>query len=119
MKKGLLGVYILFLLISSYGQEKTGGRITGRVMDSSLNAPLEYATITLFPQGKGAPLNGTTADSNGRFILTNIHPGVVRIVIESLGYQPLHLGNIAIDQKHQVIELRDVFLKRKQQMLQG
>lgn len=119
MKKGLLGFTILFLLTTSYGQEKAGGRVTGRVMDSSLNAPLEYATITLFRQGKGAPLNGTTADSNGRFILTNIHTGAFRIMIESLGYQPLHLGNIIIDQKHQVIELKDVFLKRKQQTLQG
>jgi ferric enterobactin receptor len=119
MKKGLLGFCIFFLLISSYGQEKTGGRITGRVMDSSLNAPLEYATITLFSHGKDAPLNGTTADSSGRFILTNIHTGTFRIVIESLGYQALHLGSITVDQKHQVIELKDVFLKRKQQTLQG
>ena len=119
MKKGLLGFCIFFLLISSYGQEKTGGRVTGRVMDSSLNAPLEYATVTLLLQGKGAPVNGTTADSSGRFILTNIRTGTFRIVIESLGYQPLHLGNIIINQKHQVIELKDVFLKRKQQTLQG
>ncbi|TMI82018.1 MAG: carboxypeptidase-like regulatory domain-containing protein [Bacteroidetes bacterium] len=119
MKKGLLGFSISFLLITSYGQEKTGGRITGKVMDTSLNVPLEYATITLLTQGKGTPLNGTTADTSGRFVLTNIPAGTFRIVIESLGYQPLHLGNITINQKHQVIDLKDVFLKRKQQTLQG
>jgi ferric enterobactin receptor len=118
MKKGLLGFCIFFLLISSYGQEKMGGRITGRIMDTSLNTPLEYATITLFAQGKGNPLNGTTADSSGGFILTNIPTGTFRIVIESLGYQPLHLANITINQKRQIIELNDLFLKRKQQTLQ-
>ena len=118
MKKGLLGLSIFFLLISSYGQEKTGGRIIGKVMDSSLNVPLEYATITLLAQVKGTPLNGTTADTSGRFVLTNIPTGTFRIVVESLGYQPLHLGNITINQKHQVIDLKDIFLKRKQQALQ-
>src|SRR5215475_9954656 len=117
MKKGLLGLCIFFLLISSYGQEKTGGRITGRVMDSSMNAPLEYATITLLAQGKGTPVNGTTADSSGRFTLANIPTGTFRIVIESLGYQPLQLGNISINQKHQVIDLKDLFLRQKGQTL--
>ena len=119
MKKGLLGFTFFFLLISSYGQEKTGGRVTGKVMDSSLNAPLEYATITLLAKGKGTPVNGTTADTSGRFILTGIPTGTFRITIESLGYQPLHLDNITINQKHQVIDLKDVFLTRKQQTLQG
>jgi outer membrane receptor protein involved in Fe transport len=119
MKKGLLGISIFFLLISGYGQEKSGGRITGKVMDSALNVPLEFATITLLAQGKNPPLNGTTADTSGRFLLTNVPTGTFRITIESLGYQPLHIGNVTINQKHEVIDLKQVFLRRKQETLQG
>src|SRR5512143_530555 len=122
MKKGLLGVVLVFLVGASYSQEKigekAGGRVTGTVMDSALNSPLEYATITLFASGKNIPVNGTTADSAGRFILTRIPSGSFRIVIESIGYQPLHINNVTINQKHQVIDLRNVYLKRKHQTLQ-
>ena len=118
MKKGLLGFTFCFLLITSYSQDKTGGRITGKVMDSSLRVPLEYATISLFAQGKNVPLNGTTADSSGKFILTNIPTGTFRVVIESLGYQPLHLSKITINQKHEVVDLKELFLKPGHRTLQ-
>jgi ferric enterobactin receptor len=118
MKKGLLGFTFCFLLITSYSQDKAGGRIRGRVMDSSLKVPLEFATISLFAHGKNLPLNGTTADSSGNFVLTNVPTGTFRVVIESLGYQPLHLANIIISQRHEVIDLNDLFLKPGHQTLQ-
>jgi len=70
VKQGLLTAAIfLLLLIASYGQksnnEKAGGKITGKIIDSSSNLPLEYATITLFVTGKSKPFNGTTSDTNG------------------------------------------------------
>ena len=123
VKKEFLTVAIFLLFIASYGQErnneKAGGKIIGKVIDSSSNLPLEYATVTLFVTGKSKPVNGTTSDVNGDFNLTNIHPGSFNIVIDFIGYKTSNLGNITISQKNEVIDLKNVFLKKKQESLQA
>jgi outer membrane receptor protein involved in Fe transport len=122
VKQGLLTAIIFFLLISSYGQqranEKARGKIIGKVIDSSSDLPLEYATVTLFVTGKSKAFNGTTSDSTGDFTLTNIPHGSFNIVIEFIGYQTFNLNNITVNQKHGIIDLKNVFLKKKQETLQ-
>jgi len=109
-------------LIVCYGQqkitEKQGGKITGTVIDSSSNLPLEYATITLFAPGKSKPFNGTTSDVNGHFILTNVPTGSFNVVIEFIGYRPVNLNNITVSQKHEIIDLKNVLLNKKHETLQ-
>ncbi len=124
MKQGLLTAAIfLSLLIASYGQEsnneKAGGKITGKIIDSSSNLPLEYATITLFVTGKNKPLNGTTSDTNGEFTLINIPAGSFNIIVEFIGYQTFNFSNITVNQKHEVIYLKHISLKKKQRTLQA
>src|SRR6476659_6877934 len=99
----MLTAAILFLVFASYGQqvrnEKGKSEITGKVMDSSSHLPLEYATITLFAAGKNKPLNGTTSDSAGHFILTNISPGSFNVTVEFIGYKIFNLTNIIVTEK--------------------
>lgn len=122
MKQGLLTIAIFFLLIASYGQQKindkSGGKIAGKILDSLSNLPLEYATITLFITGKTKPFNGTTADANGNFTLSNIPSGSFNIVAEFIGYKPSNLNNIKVE-KNQVIDLKNILLKKQQETLQA
>jgi outer membrane receptor protein involved in Fe transport len=123
VKKGFLIVPLLFLFTASYEQQKInerkGGKISGKIIDSSSNLPLDYATITLFVTGKTKPINGTTADSSGYFTLTNIPSGSFNVVIEFIGYQTFTFNNIIINQKHETIDLKSILLKKKQTMLQS
>ena len=84
MKKWFLSAAIPLLSIATYGQEKTneraGGKITGRIIDSSSKLPLEYATITLYVHGKDKPVNGTTSDSAGNFTLSAVPSGTTLII---------------------------------------
>jgi ferric enterobactin receptor len=123
VKKWFLTAPILFLLAASYGQNnnngKGTGKINGKIIDSSSDLPLEYASVTLFATGTNSPLNGTTSDSAGNFILTNIPEGNFSITIEFIGYKTLTLSNITLSRKHQEINLKKIPLKKKQETLQA
>ena len=114
MKRGFLTIVITLILIASYGQEKNNekvqGKITGKVLDSSSGLPLDYSTITLFAAGKNKPLNGTTSDSAGNFILTNIPSGSFSITVEFIGYKSFNITDININQKKQLIDLKNILL---------
>ncbi|TMI85781.1 MAG: carboxypeptidase-like regulatory domain-containing protein, partial [Bacteroidetes bacterium] len=64
----------IFSATQSQTKEKTDAKakISGTVIDSSSNMPIEYATITLFRQGETKPFNGATTDKIGNFTVTNV-----------------------------------------------
>lgn len=51
--------------------------------------------------------------------MTNVPYGTFNVLIEFIGYQPSHLSNIIVDEKHKVIDLKNIFLRKKQATLQG
>ena len=52
VKKRLIGFVILFVALNLSAQDKeANAKVTGKVMDSLTNTPLEYATISLFKPG--------------------------------------------------------------------
>lgn len=59
--------------------------LRGQVIDGPSSQPLPFAVVEI-------PLiqRRTQADSIGEFLLTDLHPGLVRIHVRHLGYQPLH-----------------------------
>jgi hypothetical protein len=64
-------------------------------------------------------LNGTTSNSSRNFSLTNIPEGSFNINEEFIGYQTLYFGNIILTGKHEVINLKNILLKKKQELLQS
>ncbi len=74
-------------------------KITGKVIDSTTAAPLEYATITMFLQGNKKPLTGTTTNEAGNFTLTGVPPGTFNVIVEFIGYQPFKISNLKVIQK--------------------
>src|SRR3954470_21257129 len=79
---------ILFSLSLSAQQPVAGnGRITGRVLDSLSQSPVEYATITLYAAGSTRPINGTTTNNKGAFTLDGIKPGNYTLEAGFIGYR--------------------------------
>jgi ferric enterobactin receptor len=105
----------------SQTKEKTEAkaRITGTVIDSSSRLPLEYATVTLYKHGENKASNGATSDSLGNFTVTNVLPGAFTVVVESIGYSSFTISNVIVNQKHEVINLKNIKLRKKQQTLQN
>jgi outer membrane receptor protein involved in Fe transport len=90
MKKNLL--FGLFALISAalVAQQpealKGSGKITGIVMDSLDNVPVQFATVALNNPTTGKPIDGTVADEKGKFTLVKVPNGNFDVVISFVGY---------------------------------
>lgn len=74
-------VLALFALSSATVVPAQTGSIAGSVADAETNRRLEGANVII----QGAAL-GSTADSNGRFVIANIAPGKVTVVATYIGY---------------------------------
>ena len=111
----------IFSVTLAQTKEKTDAkaRITGTVVDSLSNLPLEYATITLIKNGEKNASNGATSDDLGNFTVTNVPAGAFTVVIESIGYSQSIISNVIVNQKHEVIDLKNIRLRKKQQTLQN
>lgn len=84
---------------STAGNSRVPGRIVGRVTDRRSGRPVEAATVTIEP-ASGAELS----DGSGRFSIEGLVPGVYRVGIRHLAYEPLEqLVNVPGDQ---TVEIR-------------
>lgn len=81
MKKVL---FVLFACVTSslFAQK---GSISGIVIDSLTQKPVEFTTITILDQAN-KPINGTLCDGEGKFSITRIDKGNYQLVISFVGY---------------------------------
>jgi len=116
----LLLSFLVFTLLQTQAQKQASGStvITGKIVDSSSNAPLEYATISLFKKGDPKPLDGTTTNASGHFQLLNVPTGSFTVVAEFIGYNPITISKLVVDEKSTVVDLKTIDLQRKVQSLQ-
>lgn len=73
---------LLLLLLSVSSLLAQQGTIKGRVYSARNNEPLEFATV----QVQGMELGGRT-DLEGRFVITGVKPGFVRLIVRMVGYE--------------------------------
>ncbi|MEP7319832.1 MAG: carboxypeptidase regulatory-like domain-containing protein, partial [Panacibacter sp.] len=123
LKPVLLTALLLCNFYLANAQEKTNtnanSKITGKVIDSLTNLPLEYATLTIFKKGEKKAINGATTDTSGKFTVTNMEIGLFTAMVEFIGYKPAIVNNINISQKRIVIDLHNILLTKNSQNLQA
>jgi outer membrane receptor for ferrienterochelin and colicin len=83
---------------------KGNSKITGSVLDSALAKGVEFASIALFNVGNSAPIDGTSADENGKFSITKVAPGNYKLLISFIGFEDKTVNDI------QVVKGQDVNL---------
>jgi len=120
LKRTGLIIFLACLFSVAYSQQKSEGKstLTGKVLDSLTNTPLEYATITLYKQGQNKVINGSTTDPSGIFSITGIAPGDYNAVIEFIGYASAK-RSVQISQNHGIFDLKNILLSKKQETLQS
>ena len=81
------------------------GSISGTVLDSATNKPVEFATVALMEGASDKPVNGAVCDEKGKFEIKKIAPGNYRVVVSFIGYStksisvtvPAHNNDIKFD----------------------
>ena len=104
-------VFLLFALFSYIniaaaqgpggGAPVITGRVSGVIIDSLTQKPVDYATVALGRSGATKTTNGSLTDEKGSFKIENIAPGTYRLTIAFLGYQtkiidPVSAGDYSV-----------------------
>ncbi len=97
MKKLLLFMALSCLAGSLYAQKT---KITGYVIDSAATKAVEFATVALLKEGK--PIDGTTADENGKFTFQKVSEGTYQVKISFIGYHPRTIDHIRVNQEEEI-----------------
>lgn len=100
-------------------KEKEGYNITGTLLDSLTRNPLEYATVSVFPEGAKKPVNGAISDIKGNFVVNGVAAGTYKVVAECIGYKPRTFYNITTNKEHPLIDIKDISLQTKVTEMQG
>ena len=104
----MLRTYYCFSLLSCLLPLFIFGQITGIILDSQNQAPIEYATITVM---NGAEvLDGTISKQDGSFEINIIPKTDYTIEISFLGYETQNSGLLKIG-KGKEVALGDIFLR--------
>lgn len=94
---------LLFSLAVLHAQRPGGpsitGKITGTVLDTSSNVPVEFATVVLKDAKTGKEVNGTLTDADGNFKLTEIPIGTYTLVLSFIGYETKTMPGIELTPK--------------------
>lgn len=117
-----IAVYILLLILSFNGfsihaQQRNSsgiGKIRGKIIDSVSKQPIEYATISLITQDGNKIIDGTTADTNGVFRITNIAEGTYKLLIYFIGYQTTEKKDITISNSNPEVSMGAITLVNRQ-----
>src|SRR5687767_13722822 len=90
MKKDLLLAIFTLICAALLAQQpelpKGNGKISGIVMDSLDNVPVQFATVALNNPATNKPIDGTVADEKGKFTLAKVPNGQFDVVISFVGY---------------------------------
>ncbi len=104
-------IILLFLITNvAFAQNSPSGKITGKVIDTSNNQALSFASVGVFQSqnGKDILVGGVTIPENGEFVINNLPLGKLIIKISFVGYQavsqeisltesPFDLGTIKLN----------------------
>src|SRR6478735_8879645 len=84
LKMKILLLFLPFICSSVVYAQKING-ISGEVIDSLTNKPVEFATVAIFDPSNNKPINGTVCDLDGKFIIPKIAKGNYDLIISFVG----------------------------------
>ncbi len=99
------------------GAPSITGKISGIIIDSLTQKPVDYATVALGRSGSTKTTNGSLTDEKGVFKIDNISPGSYRLTIAFLGYQNKVLDSVKTTPERPDMNLGKIILSPNQKTL--
>jgi len=92
------------------------GMVKGKVVDANTQAPLEYATISIFSQKDSAIVTGDITNTSGVFEIET-PPGRYFAKVDFIGFKALQLENFSIGKDSRIIDLGIIKLGANSEIL--
>jgi len=126
----ILLAFFTFLVLFTFGQRPgSGGRdfsnmpaegvVTGKIMEKSLDEPMEYANLVLYSMRDSSIVAGTVTDIEGNFKMEEVPYGRFYAVANFIGYNKVYIQDIKITPKQKVVELETIYLEPASTNLEG
>lgn len=87
--------FFLFFSLNGYAQSGPH-KITGKVMDAEMNAPLEFATVSVVNANDPADVTGVVTGSRGNFSI-EVPEGTYNVVVEFISYETKKINDRKVD----------------------
>lgn len=87
--KLLYNLTILALLVPAtmFATDKGNSKITGTVIDSVTQKPVEFANVALMKSDSNTPIDGAVCDLEGKFTINKVAPGDYKISVTFIGFE--------------------------------
>ncbi len=83
--------------------------IRGKVVDAETQAPLDYATVSLYNQQDSTLVGGNITDPGGNFRL-EAEPGTYYVVVNFITYESLTISDVVVTRQEPVVDLGTIEL---------
>lgn len=106
-----LAFFLVFAGHQVFAQQRSAGKITGKIVDSQSKQALGFATVSMFAevQGEKRLVNGSITAENGTFTLDS-GEGNFFLLVEFMGYEPLTIPDMAVTREKNSINLGELSL---------
>ena len=107
---------IMTTVDAQYGPGNRGGgpsikgKITGIIIDSLSNSPVEFATVALRKTGTDKDINGTISEPDGKFKIPELSLGKYDISISFIGYSDKLVKEVELTPEKPDADVGNVFL---------
>src|SRR5690606_28427758 len=115
MKSVFTFLAAFFITTSLFAQNS---KITGTVVDSLTQNPVEFANVALMRAGSDTPIDGAMCDERGDFTLSKVAPGSYKIQISFIGFESRVL-TVTIDEKGRDINFGKIIISPTTQLLEA
>ncbi|RJP63265.1 MAG: TonB-dependent receptor [Ignavibacteriales bacterium] len=93
--------------------ESFNGTVSGKVLDSQTNTPIEYANITIYRSRNSQLANGAVTNQDGRFLIEKVIPGKYSAKVSFMGYTNFTIDSFLVTPKSLNVDLGIIKLSIK------
>jgi outer membrane receptor protein involved in Fe transport len=91
-------------------------KISGKLIDSTTNKPVEFASIAVFDKNNKV-VDGAMTDMNGAFTVKNLAKGTYRVVGSFIGYKNAVLGKVEVKLNKEEVNVGSLFMSTDTKVL--
>lgn len=85
-------LFFIASFVSTAAIAQKGAAISGAVVDSLTQKPVEFAIVAILDPVTNKPINGTACDENGKFSIIKVDKGNYQLVVSFVGYTTKKMG---------------------------